>query len=150
MKHRTTNTEHRTSNLGELRAGAPLPGRRFDLEDRLLEFASAIIDLCEALPGTRAGGHVGGQMMRSGTAPYANHGEAESAESPDDFIHKLKVCLKELRETRRWLRLVERKEWCDERANIKWALDEAEELIRIFVASIRTAQRNRTRGDGRT
>lgn len=99
-----------------------------------------MIDLSEALPNTRAGGHVGGQILRSGTAPYANHGEAESAESPDDFIHKLKICLKELRETRRWLRLVERKEWCG---------DKADELIRIFVASIRTAHRNRTQRDGR-
>jgi len=142
--------KQRTSNLRELRAGAPLPGRRFDLEERLLEFAAAIIDLCEALPRTRAGGHVGGQLLRSGTAPYANHGESESAESPDDFIHKLKICLKELREPRRWLRLVERKEWCSEMADTKWALAEAEELIHVFVASIRTAQRNRTRGEGRT
>ena len=108
-----------------------------------------MIDLSEALPNTRAGGHVGGQIVRSGTVPYANHGEAESAESPDDFIHKLKICLKELRETQRWLRLVERKAWCGDKADVQWALGEADELIRIFVASIRTAHRNRTQRDGR-
>ena len=69
--------------------------RKFDLEDRLLEFASAIIDLSEGLPNTRAGNHVAGQILRSGTAPYPYHGEAEDAESRDDFIHKLKICLKE-------------------------------------------------------
>jgi len=80
--------------------------RKFDLEDRLLEFASAMIDLSESLPDTRAGNHIAGQILRSGTSPYPNHGEAEAAESRDDFIHKLKICLKELRETRRWARLV--------------------------------------------
>ncbi len=109
-----------------------------------------MIDLSEALPNTKAGCHVGGQMLRCGTAPYANHGEAESAESPDDFIHKLKICLKELRETRRWPRLVEWKNWCSNKADIQWALDKVEELIRIFVAGIRTAHRNRTLGSGRT
>ena len=70
--------------------------RKFDLEDRLLEFASAVIDLSESLPATRAGNHVAGQVLRSGTSPYPNHGEAEAAESRADFIHKLKICLKEL------------------------------------------------------
>ena len=83
--------------------------RKFDLEERLLEFASAVIDLSEKLPTSRAGNHVAGQILRSGTSPYPNHGEAEAAESREDFIHKLKVCLKELRETRRWARLIERK-----------------------------------------
>jgi four helix bundle protein len=123
-------------------------GRRiFDLEDRLLAFASVVIDLCEKLPNTRAGNHIAGQLLRSGTSPYSNHGEAESAESPDDFIHKLKVCLKELRESRRWLRLIERKNWFDGAPQLKWALVEAEELIRIFVTSIRTAKQNQLRGE---
>ncbi len=85
--------------------------RKFDLENRLLEFASAVIDLSESLPATRAGNHVAGQILRSGTSPYPNHVEAEAAESRDDFIHKLKICLKELRETRRWTRLIKRKAW---------------------------------------
>ena len=112
-KHRTSSIEHRTLNETAdegwvLRDGA-VDSRKFDLENRLLEFASAVIDLTEKLPSSRAGNHIAGQILRSGTSPYPNHGEAESAESRDDFIHKLKICLKELRETRRWARLVERK-----------------------------------------
>src|SRR5438270_10164962 len=79
---------------------------RFDLEDRLLEFSARIIQLVDALPNTRAANHLAGQLLRSGTSPYGNHGEVEAAESRKDFIHKLKVCLKELKETRRWLRLL--------------------------------------------
>ena len=140
-KHRTSNIEHRTSN----EAGAGDGRRVFDLEDRLLEFASVVIDVTEKLPNTRSGNHVAGQLLRSGTSPYANHGEAESAESSDDFIHKLKVCLKELRETRRWFRLIHRKDWLGTDKQLQWVLGEVEELTRIFVASIRTAKQNQLR-----
>ena len=118
--------------------------RKFDLEDRLLEFAVQIIDFTEALPSTRAANHIAGQLMRSGTSPYGNHGEVESAESRKDFVHKLKVCLKELRETRRWLRLAGRLQILPRPANLTECINEAEELTRIFVASIRTAERNDT------
>jgi hypothetical protein len=97
LKHSTFNIQRSTlsseDELWQLNEG---PNRKFDLEDRLLEFSSAVIDLSENLPPTRAGNHVAGQMLRSGTAPFPNHGEAEAAESRDDFIHKLKICLKEL------------------------------------------------------
>src|SRR5712672_959106 len=106
--------------------------RIFDLEERLLEFSSVVIDLCEKLPNTRVGSHIAGQLLRSGTSPYSNHGEAESAESPDDFIHKMKICLKELRETRRWLRLIAHKDWLGENKLLRAGLNESEELIRIF------------------
>jgi len=108
----------------------------------LLEFASAVIDLSEKLPNTRAGNHIAGQILRCGTSPYPNHGEAEDAESRDDFIHKLKICLKELRETRRWARLVRRKGWATEEPTLVFVLSEADELVRIFFASIQTARRN--------
>jgi len=145
-KHRTSNIEHRTLNEADLggwmlREGDDR-GRKFDLEERLLEFASAVIDLSEKLPPSRAGNHVAGQILRSGTSPYSNHGEAESAESRDDFIHKLKICLKELRETRRWARLIERKHWARDDTTLNFVLSESEELIRIFMSSIRTAQLN--------
>ena len=91
---------------------------------------------------TRAGNHIAGQILRSGTSPYPNHGEAEDAESRDDFIHKLKICLKELRETRRWARLISRKSWVKENATLVFVLGEAEELIRIFFASVQTAKKN--------
>ncbi len=115
--------------------------RKFDLEDRLLEFASAVIDLSESLPATRAGNHVAGQVLRPGTSPYPNHGEAEAAESREDFIHKLRICLKELRETRRWARLVKRKAWVKNDATLLFVLGECDELIRIFHSSIQTAKR---------
>jgi four helix bundle protein len=116
--------------------------RKFDLEERLLEFASAVIDLSEKLPTTRAGNHVAGQVLRSGTSPYPNHGEAKDAESRDDFIHKLKVCLKELRETLRWARLIKRKAWGKDDPTLLFVLSEADELIRIFYSSVQTAKRN--------
>jgi four helix bundle protein len=145
-KHSTFNIQHSTPN--DLEFGALLigegnkAGRRFDLEERLLEFASAVIDLSENLPGSRAGNHVAGQILRSGTAPYPNHGEAEAAESRDDFIHKLKICLKELRETRRWARLIKRKGWAKDDSTLLFVLSEADELVRIFFSSIETAKRN--------
>ena len=116
--------------------------RQYDLEERLLEFASAVIDLSEVLPNTRSGTHVAGQILKSGTSPYPNHGEAEDAESREDFIHKLKVCLKELRETRRWARLIQRKGWATDDSTLLFVLSEADELIRIFYSSIQTARRN--------
>ena len=152
-KKPTSNAEHRTSNI-EYRAPGEMEndrwelhdgnsaGKKYDLEERLLEFASAIIDLSEKLPTSRAGNHVAGQILRSGTSPYPNHGEAESAESRDDFIHKLKVCLKELRETRRWARLIHRKRWAHDEPTLLFILGESEELIRIFMSSIRTARMN--------
>jgi four helix bundle protein len=117
-------------------------GRKYDLEERLLAFVAAVIQLSEVLPTSRAGNHVAGQILRSGTSPYPNHGEAESAESREDFIHKLKVCLKELRETRRWARLIARMNWIDGDATLRFILNESDELIRIFMSSIKTAREN--------
>jgi len=114
---------------------------RFNLEDRLLEFSARIIRLVDALPNTRAANHLAGQILRSGTSPYGNHGEVEAAESRKDFIHKLKVCLKELKETRRWLRLLKKSKMLPEK-NMVLILAESEELVRIFFASVRTAEKN--------
>jgi four helix bundle protein len=114
---------------------------RFDLEERLLEFSARIIRLVDALPNTRAANHIAGQLLRSGTSPYGNHGEVEAAESRKDFIHKLKICLKELKETRRWLRLAKKAAMVPER-KMACILQEAEELIKIFFTSIRTAEKN--------
>ena len=117
-------------------------GKKYDLEDRLLDFAVDVVEFTENLPNTRAANYIAGQLLRSGTSPYGNHGELESAESRKDFIHKLKVCLKELPETRRWLRLLGRLKKTEAPATLPASLNEAEELIRIFAASIRTAERN--------
>lgn len=70
-----------------------------DIEERLVSFAVRVIKLCDSLPQTRAGSHIAGQLLRSGTSPAANYAEARNAESVNDFIHKLKICLKELNET---------------------------------------------------
>jgi len=141
-KHRTFNIEHSTSSDGVWMLNDGNGKRKFDLEERLLEFASAIIDLSEKLPNSRAGNHVAGQILRSGTAPFPIHGEAEAAESRDDFVHKLKLCLKELRETRRWARLIKRKGWDQEETTLLFILNESDELIRIFFSSIQTARKN--------
>ena len=114
---------------------------RFDLEERLLDFSVRIIRLVDALPNTRAANHVAGQLLRCGTSPYGNHGEVEAAESRKDFVHKLKVCLKELKETRRWLRLLAKSSMLPD-TKMTAILNETEELIRIFFSSIRTAERN--------
>ena len=114
---------------------------RFNLEERLLEFSARIIRLVDALLNTRAANHLAGQLLRSGTSPYGNHGEVEAAESRKDFIHKLKICLKELRETRRWLRLLGKAAMVPA-PKMTLILGETEELIRIFFTSIRTAGKN--------
>jgi four helix bundle protein len=114
---------------------------RFDLEDQLLDFSARVIRLVDALPNTRAANHLAGQLLRCGTSPYGNHGEVEAAESRKDFIHKLKICLKELKETRRWLRLVARSAMLPVPKTTA-ILNETEELIKIFFSSIRTAERN--------
>jgi four helix bundle protein len=114
---------------------------RFDLEDRLLEFSARIIRLVDALPNTRAANHLAGQLLRCGTSPYGNHGEVEAAESRKDFIHKVKICLKELKETRRWLRLAAKSAMVSDPKTAA-ILSETEELIKIFFSSIRTAERN--------
>ena len=77
--------------------------RIFDLEERLIDFVVRIIRTAESLPKTSTGNHIAGQLIRCGTSPAPNYGEAQSAESRSDFIHKMKVSLKELRETRIWL-----------------------------------------------
>jgi four helix bundle protein len=116
----------------------------YDLEERLLEYA-AVVRLEKDIEESRAGNHIGGQLLRSGTSPYLHHGEAEAAESPKDFVHKLGVCLKELRETKRALRLVARVPLVVPPSKADRLLAETEELIKIFYASIRTANRRLAR-----
>ncbi len=113
-----------------------------DLEDRLVNFALLIIEIVNRLSNTKAGNHLGGQLVRSGTSPALNYGEAQSGESRKDFIHKLKVVLKELRETFVCLKIILRSNLCDAPEKIQIALKENNELISIFVKSIETAQNN--------
>jgi four helix bundle protein len=124
-----------------------MTARRFDLEERLLDYAAAVIRLVEQLPDSRAGNHVAGQLLRSGTAPLPNHGEAEGAESRNDFVHKMGVSYKELRESWRWLRLIQRVPLLTDTHQLEPLLKETDELVRIFAASIRTARANVCRED---
>jgi four helix bundle protein len=110
------------------------------LEDRLIEFAFRIIQLAESLPDTRAGRHISGQILRSGTSPAPNYGEAQAAESRPDFIHKMKVCLKELRETNVWLKMIVKAKL--NRSDMNPLMEENDELISIFFTSINTAKKN--------
>ena len=112
---------------------------KYDLEERLLDFAANIILLSEQLPKTRSGNHIAGQILRSGTSPYPNHAEAQAAESRKDFIHKMRVCLKELRETLRWLNLIGKANLLKSPSELPTLRKENDELIRIFMSSIRTA-----------
>jgi four helix bundle protein len=118
----------------------------YDLEERMIAFALQVIHVAEQLPGTKAGNHLAGQMIRSGTSSALNYGEAQAAESKADFIHKLRVVLKELRETYIALRISIRLDVPDPKHTLKDAVTECNELIAIFVASIRTA-RGRERTD---
>ena len=115
--------------------------RQFDLQERLIDYAVRVIKLSEALPDTKAGRHVSSQMLRSGTSPAPNYGEAQSAESPADFVHKLKVALKELRETEIWIRIIVRAEMIKPASQLISLLEETDELIAILFSSIETARK---------
>jgi four helix bundle protein len=112
------------------------PGRKFDLEERLIDFSVLIIGLVENLPSTRTGNHLGNQLLRSGTSPALNYGEAQSAESKRDFIHKLGIVLKELRETLICLKILKRIAYLKDES----VLAECNELIAIFNKSLITAR----------
>jgi four helix bundle protein len=114
--------------------------KTFDLEDRLIDFAVRIISAAESLPKTRVANHIAGQLIRCGTSPAPNYGEAQSAESRADFIHKMKICLKELRETRVWLLMIVRGKLINPVSKLDSLIQENNELISIFVTSIRTAK----------
>ncbi|MBI1805622.1 MAG: four helix bundle protein [Ignavibacteria bacterium] len=117
--------------------------KKFDLEDRLVNFAVRIARIVESLPNTRTGNHIAGQLIRSGTSPALNYGEAQSAESRSDFIHKIKIVLKELRESNISLKIIKRLTLIKPTERIDPVMDEANQLIAIFVKSISTAQRNK-------
>jgi four helix bundle protein len=114
--------------------------RKVDLEDRLVKYSSEVMLLSEKLQSTKAGIHLGGQLLRSGTAPALLYGEAQGAESREDFIHKMKIALKELKETRICLKLIARNRMAERAEDLS---RENEELIAIFYTSIETAKRNK-------
>ena len=119
--------------------------RSYDLEERLLSYGADIIALTRSLSSDYAERHVGNQLLRSGTAPLSHHGEAQAAESPADFIHKLRIALKELREAERWLKLIARAGLGPANLNLNPLLDETDQLVRIFVSSIATTEKRRNK-----
>ena len=116
---------------------------KFDLEKRLIDFSVLIIEIVNEMSGTKAGNHLSGQLVNSGTSVSLNYGEAQSAESKRDFIHKMKVILKELRETYICLKIILKTKLYKSEENMIQALKENDELISIFVKSVETAQRNK-------
>ena len=113
-----------------------------DLEERLINFAVLIIEIANELPNTKPGNHLSGQLVRSGTSSALNYGEAQSGESRKDFIHKIKIVLKELRETLICLKIIDRAKLLTEAEKLQNALKENDELVSIFVKSVETAQKN--------
>jgi four helix bundle protein len=110
-----------------------------ELEDRLIDFAVRIVKLSARLPKTAAGRHVAGQILRSGTSPAPNYGEARGAESTADFVHKVRIVLKELNETSIWLRVIERSQILKTEL-LTDIINENSELCKIFTASLKTAR----------
>lgn len=118
------------------------PSKADEIEDRLIDFAVRIIRLTANLPKTPAGKHIAGQILRSGTSPAPNYGEARGAESHADFVHKLGIVLRELNETSIWLRVIERSQLLSP-ALLQDIIVECKELCRIFTAAKKTARAGR-------
>lgn len=117
--------------------------KKYDLEDRLIDFATQIINLVELLPASKSSAHLANQLVRSGTSPALNYGEAQSAESRNDFIHKMRICLKELRETKVILKIIIKAKLGNNEQSIGPLLIENDELISIFMKSVATALQNK-------
>lgn len=116
--------------------------RKFDLEDRLIDFGARVIDVVDSLPSNRAGNYIAAQMIRCGLAPCLLYGEVQAAESRDDFIHKMKIALKELKETRVCIKLIIKKEMIKSAKRMDAIRKENEELIAIISKGIETAKKN--------
>lgn len=114
--------------------------RADELEERLIDFAVRIVRLSASLPRTAAGRHIAGQILRSGTSPAPNYGEARGAESHADFVHKLRIVVKELNETAIWLRIIDRSRIMKTEL-LADIIRENKHLCRIFTASLKTAGR---------
>ena len=112
---------------------------RHELEERLIDFAVSIIEISANLIKSKAGNHLSGQIVRSGTSPALNYGEAQSGESRKDFVHKMQIVLKELRETLVCLKIIEKANLHKDLNKIQYAKKECNELISIFVKSINTS-----------
>lgn len=113
----------------------------FDLQERLIDFAVLTIRLVDGMPSTQAGRLLADQLLRSGTSPALHYGEAQGAESRRDFVHKMKVALKELRESHACLRIIQKAGIHSDAASLETGRSECSELVAIFQASVKTAER---------
>jgi len=113
-----------------------------ELEERLIDFAANTIIFCESLSKSYAGNHLSGEIIRSSTSPALNYGEAQSAESKKDFIHKMGICLKELRETHNCMKIIKKAKLTQNHIILENLEKEVNELISIFVSSIKTSKSN--------
>lgn len=113
---------------------------KYDLEERLIQFAVDVILACGKMDGTFASQHLSKQLIRSTTAVALNYGEAQSGESARDFLHKMKICLKELRESLINLKIQKGANLIKDIEKLELLIKENNELISIFVVSIRTSQ----------
>ena len=113
---------------------------KFDLEERLIDFSVQIISIVEGIKNTKAGNHLGSQLVRSGTSVSLNYGEARSGESKRDFIHKMQIVLKELRESHICLRIILKSGMYDNKNQLLKVIDENNQLVSIFVKSVATSK----------
>jgi len=120
-----------------------LENRKYDLENRLVDYSCRMIDVVEALPNTRAGNYIAGQLIKSCISPTFNYGEVQGAESRNDFVHKLGVVLKELKECRSALKIIIKKTLIKPVSKLDGIFKETEELIAIMAKSIATADKNK-------
>jgi four helix bundle protein len=116
--------------------------KKYDLEERLIRFSIAVIVCAEKIPKSFSGRHLSEQLIRSATAPALQYGEAQAAESRNDFIHKMKIALKELRETLCCIKIISRAHSVNA-PDMAYLLTECNELVAIFVKSISTATQNK-------
>ena len=116
--------------------------KKFDLEDRFIDYTIRISNVVDEIDNSKLGNHIAGQLIRSGSSPALNYGEAQSAESRKDFVHKMKVILKELKESRICLKITERKPLILNIKKLVPIMNETEELIAIVYKSIETARSN--------
>ena len=119
-----------------------MQNRKYDLEERLVDYTCRMIDVVEALPSTRAGNYISAQLVRSSHSPAFNYGEAQGAESRKDFIHKMGIILKELKECRVALKIIRKKEMIKPVSRLENISIETEELIAIMAKSIITSKKN--------
>ena len=119
-----------------------MQNRKYDLEDRMVDFTCRMIDVVEALPNTRAGTYIAGQLIKSCHSPTFNYGEAQAAESRNDFLHKMGVILKELKECRTALKVIRKKGMIAPITKLAPIYNETEELVAIIAKSLSTAKKN--------